>query len=49
MDWEMGEGRSETAPVFFLEYDVLEYDEIIAEDQVDDRSIYNEVVRGPGS
>ncbi|MDW3220913.1 MAG: hypothetical protein R8F63_20100 [Acidimicrobiales bacterium] len=47
MDWEMGEGTSERAQGFFMEYGVLEYDEIIPEDQVYDRSIYLEAVRGP--
>lgn len=47
MDWEMGEGTSERAQEYFMRFGVLEYDEIIPEEEVYDRSIYLEAVRGP--
>lgn len=43
-DWEIRSGTTDRIQRFFLEFDVLDYDEALPEDRVVDRSLYLEAV-----
>ena len=45
-DWEMRTNTSQNAQKYFIEFDTVEYEEVLTDEQVMDRSMYEAVVGG---
>ncbi len=45
-DWEMRTNTSQSAQKYFIEFDTVEYEEVLPDEQVMDRSMYEAVVGG---